>query len=128
MVKRPIKAKKAPGAIGPYSQAIQTGKLIFCSGQIPIDTATSELVGDDISAQTTKVLENIQEVLSAAGCTLANVVKATIFLIDLGDFATVNEVYAQFFSSPFPARSCIGVRELPKNAKIEIEVVAVADD
>lgn len=120
----------APAPIGPYNQAIRAGDFIFCSGQIPLDVATGDLVPGDISAQTTQVLKNIAAVLAAANATFAHVVKTTIFLVDMNDFAAVNAVYSGAFGdggadgSVAPARSTVAVAALPKNARVEIEVVA----
>ena len=119
-----ISTNNAPKAIGPYSQAIDTGSMLFISGQIPVNPKTGEMASD-ISTQATQVLENISAILSEVGLTTKNVVKTTVFLTDLGDFATVNEIYASFFAEPFPARSCVQVAALPKGAKIEIETIAV---
>ena len=120
-----ISTEKAPAAIGPYSQAIVAGEMVFCSGQIPIDPATGAFVEGGIQEQTRQVLRNASEVLQAAGTDLAHVVKTTVFLSDMRNFAAMNEVYAQFFSAPFPARSAVAVKELPKGALVEIEVLAV---
>lgn len=120
-----ISTEKAPAAIGPYSQAIVAGEMVFCSGQIPIDPATGAFVEGGIQEQTRQVLRNASEVLQAAGTDLAHVVKTTVFLSDMSNFAAMNEVYAQFFSAPFPARSAVAVKELPKGALVEIEVLAV---
>lgn len=127
MERQAISTNQAPEAIGPYSQAIRAGDLVFCSGQIPLDPSTGELVGnDDVRLQTERVLQNLSAVLGAAGASLSSVVKATIFLTDLGDFSDVNEVYGSFFGSgPPPARACVQVAALPKGAKVEIEVVAI---
>jgi len=119
-----ISSKKAPAAIGPYSQAILAGRLLFCSGQIAIDPATGEMVSDDIVTQTVQVLENIAGLLEAAQATLEDVAKTTIFLTDMDNFAAVNEVYGRYFGDHKPARSTVAVRSLPKGALIEIEVVA----
>lgn len=122
-----INADKAPAAIGPYSQAIDSGKgLIFLSGQIPIDPATGAFAEGGIKEQTRQSLLNAQAILNAAGLSLANVVKTTVFLADMGDFAAMNEVYAQFFAEPFPARSAVAVKALPKGALVEIECIAAA--
>lgn len=123
-MKKEIATTAAPGAIGPYSQAIDTGTFVFASGQLPVDPATGEMPAD-ITAQTEMSLRNVTAVLAGAGLTLANVVKTTVFLADMADFAAMNEVYAQHFPAPFPARSAVAVRTLPKNALVEIEVVAV---
>ena len=122
-----INTDKAPAAIGPYSQAIDSGKgLIFLSGQIPIDPATGAFAEGGIKEQTRQSLLNAQAILNAAGLSLANVVKTTVFLADMGDFAAMNEVYAQFFTEPFPARSAVAVKALPKGALVEIECIAAA--
>ena len=123
-MKKEIATTAAPGAIGPYSQAIDTGTFVFASGQLPVDPSTGTMPAD-ITAQTEMSLRNVAAVLSGAGLTLANVVKTTVFLADMGDFAAMNEVYARHFPAPFPARSAVAVRTLPKNALVEIEVVAV---
>ena len=124
MKKKVIHTPKAPNAIGPYSQAIQAGNLIFISGQIPIDPATGDLVGGDIRQQTRRILENIKHILESQGLTLDQVVKTTLFLKDLGNFVPVNEVYATYFPADPPARSTVEVARLPKNVDIEIEAVA----
>ena len=123
-MKKEIATSAAPGAIGPYSQAIDTGTFVFASGQLPVDPSTGTMPAD-ITAQTEMSLRNVAAVLAGAGLTLANVVKTTVFLADMGDFAAMNEVYARHFPAPFPARSAVAVRTLPKNALVEIEVVAV---
>jgi 2-iminobutanoate/2-iminopropanoate deaminase len=119
-----IKTDQAPGAIGPYSQAVAVDGWVFCSGQIPIDPATGNLVGGDIAAQTDQVLKNVAAVLAAAGGALSSVVKTTVFLADMGDFAAMNEVYAQHFGDHRPARAAVAVRTLPKNVSVEIEAIA----
>ena len=119
-----ISTNKAPAAIGPYSQAIDLGNMVFLSGQIPIDPATGAMP-ESVEAQAKQVLTNIPNILAEAGLTMANVVKTTVFLSDLGDFAKVNEVYASFFAEPYPARSCVQVAAIPKGAKVEIETIAV---
>lgn len=119
-----ISTKQAPAAIGPYSQAIRTGNLIFVSGQLPIDPATGEPAGDDIKTLTRQSLTNISNILKEAGTDMSHVVKTTVFLADMADFAAMNEVYATFFTAPFPARSAVAIKTLPKNAKVEIECVA----
>ena len=122
---KPISTDKAPAAIGPYSQAIDSGAgLVFLSGQIPIDPATGSFTEGGIKEQTRQSLLNAQAILKAAGLSLSNVVKTTVFLADMGDFAAMNEVYAQFFAEPFPARSAVAVKALPKGALVEIECVA----
>lgn len=124
MKKTEIITENAPRAIGPYSQAIIAGNLLYASGQIPIDPATGSIVSGDVKAQAYRVLQNVSAVLAAAKLDFSSVVKTTVFLTDLNDFETVNAVYAEFFSKPYPARSCVQVAALPKGAKIEIEVVA----
>jgi len=119
-----ISTKKAPAAIGPYSQAIQVGNLIYTSGQIPIDPATGNIVEGGIKEQTRQSLTNIQAILEEAGLTMGNVVKTIVFMADMADFADMNSVYAEFFSEPYPARSAVAVKSLPKGALVEIEVVA----
>lgn len=119
-----VSTKEAPAAIGPYSQAIDCGGMIFCSGQIPLDPNSGELVSGDICAQTKQVLQNLTAVLRAAGCDPSDIVKTTIFLTDLGDFSKVNELYGQLFPSAPPARSTIQVAALPKGSHIEIEAIA----
>ena len=121
----PISTDKAPAAIGPYSQAINSGAgLVFVSGQLPIDPATGAFPEGGIKEQTRQSLLNASAILEKAGISLANVVKTTVFLADMGDFAAMNEVYAQFFSAPFPARSAVAVKTLPKGAMVEIEMIA----
>lgn len=119
-----ISTQDAPAAIGPYSQAIALGDLIFCSGQVALDPASGELTGDDVRAQTRRALENLSGVLRAAGSSLADVVKTTVFLVDMGEYAAMNEVYGEFFSSEPPARSAIAVAALPRGARVEIEAIA----
>jgi 2-iminobutanoate/2-iminopropanoate deaminase len=120
-----ITTTDAPGAIGPYSQGIVSGNLVFCSGQVALDPATGALVEGDVRAQTRRALENLSGVLSAAGSSLALVVKTTVFLVSMVDFTAMNEVYAEFFPGDPPARSTIAVAELPKNARVEIEAIAL---
>ncbi len=120
-----VSTDTAPKAIGPYSQAICAGQWVFLSGQIPLDPATGSIAGTDIRAQTTQVLKNIEAVLTAAGCGLPDVVKTTVFLQDLADFAVFNEVYASCFKDSPPARSTVQVARLPKDVKVEIDAVAV---
>lgn len=119
-----IEARGAPKAVGPYSHAMIEGDLVFCSGQVPLDPATSELVTGDIAAQTNRILENLAAVLAAAGSGLDRVVKTTVFLTDIGDFVAMNDAYAKRFGDHRPARSTIGVAALPRGARIEIECVA----
>ncbi len=121
--KKPIHSDNAPGAIGTYSQAIQSGNLVFMSGQIPLVPATMEIVEGDFAARATQVFENLKAVAEAAGGTLDQIVKVTIFLTDLEDFATVNTVMASFFSKPYPARAAIGVASLPKGVDVEAEAI-----
>lgn len=122
-MKKVIATTSAPGAIGPYSQAINTGSFLFASGQIPINPATGE-IPDGITAQTSQALANVKAILAEAGLTVDNVVKTTVFLADMNDFAAMNEVYAQNFTEPFPARSAVAVKTLPKNVLVEVEVIA----
>jgi 2-iminobutanoate/2-iminopropanoate deaminase len=125
VTRRSISTPAAPAAVGPYSQAITTHDLVFCSGQVALDPVTGEIVEGDIEAQAERVLRNLTAVLDAAGCTLADVVKTTVFLTDIGDFAAVNAVYGRFMPDPPPARSTVAVSALPKGARIEIEAIAV---
>jgi len=127
-MKRIISTTEAPAAIGPYSQAIRAGSMVFCAGQVPLDPKTGEIVSQDIAEQTRRVLENIAAILRAERLTLANVIKTTVFLADFGDFQKMNEVYATYFSNQPQARSTVGVSTLPKNARVEIEAIAMADD
>ena len=120
----PIQTPNAPAAIGPYSQAIQAGNLLFVSGQIPIDPATGAFAGEDIATQARQSLTNVKAILEAAGYTCADVVKTTVLLANMEDFATVNGIYAEFFTAPCPARACFAVKELPKGALVEIEAIA----
>ena len=122
-----IATDKAPAAIGPYSQGIIVDKLLFASGQIAINPANGEIEGTDIVAQTTQVMKNIGAILAEAGCDYTNVVKTTCFLADMADFATFNEIYAQYFTEK-PARSCVAVKTLPKNVLCEVEVIAYLGD
>ncbi len=124
-MKKVIATTAAPAAIGPYSQAIEAGNMLFASGQIPIDPATSEFVVGGIKEQTTQVFANIKAVLSQAGYTMDNIVKTTVFLADMSLFADMNAVYATQFNGTFPARSAVAVKELPKGALVEIEIIAV---
>jgi 2-iminobutanoate/2-iminopropanoate deaminase len=127
-MKKIISTSDAPAAIGPYSQAIRSGNLIFCSGQIPLDPKSGEMAEDDIDAQTRRVLDNISGLLKSEGLSLGDVLKTTIFLTDLGNFQIVNEIYGSYFTNQPPARSTVQVSALPKGAKIEIEVIARAND
>ena len=119
-----IHSGKAPQAVGPYSQAIVAGNLVFASGQLPIDPATGQFAEGGIAEQTRQSLTNVSQVLAAAGTDLAHVVKTTVFLSDMANFGAMNEVYATFFNQPYPARSAVAVKTLPKDAMVEIEVVA----
>ena len=123
-MKQVISTKKAPAAIGPYSQAIKVGNLVFTSGQIPIDPATGVFAEGGIKEQTRQSLTNVKAILEEVGLSLANVVKTTVFLADMNDFADLNAVYAEFFAEPYPARSAVAVKTLPKGALVEIEVIA----
>lgn len=123
-MKEAVTTDRAPGAIGPYSQAIKTGGMVFCSGQIPIDPATGQFVSEVVSEQTEQVLRNLSEVLSAAGSSLDNVVKTTVFLADMDDFAEMNEVYGRFFSENKPARATVQAARLPRDARVEIDCIA----
>ena len=127
MTRRAVSTSAAPSAVGPYSQAIATNDLVFCSGQVGLDPATGELVEGGIEAQTERVLKNLEAVLDAAGCSMGDVVKTTCFLADIADFATFNAIYARFFPDPPPARSTFQVAALPKAARVEVEAVAVRD-
>ncbi|HEY8227836.1 MAG TPA: RidA family protein [Pyrinomonadaceae bacterium] len=124
-MKTPVKTDQAPGAIGPYSQAIKAGGFVFVSGQIPIDPQTGAFVPGGIAEQTEQVLKNLSAVLQAAGGSLAQVVKTTVFLADMKDFAAMNEVYGRFFTSEPPARATVAAAGLPRDARVEIEVVAL---
>lgn len=124
-MKETISTENAPGAIGPYSQAVKTGNLVFCSGQIPINPSTGEFVSSDVAEQTRQVLVNLSAVLEAAETNLNNVVKTTVFLADMNDFAAMNEVYAEFFSENKPARATVQAARLPRDARVEIECIAV---
>lgn len=126
-MKQVINTSKAPAAIGPYSQAIRVGNLIYTSGQIPIDPATGSFVEGGIKEQTRQSLSNIKAILEEAGISMSNVVKTTVFLADMNDFADMNAVYAEFFEEPYPARSAVAVKSLPKGALVELEVVATTE-
>lgn len=123
MSKKPIHSNHAPAAIGTYSQAIQAGKLVFLSGQIPLDPATMEIVSGDFEARARQVFDNLRAVAQAAGGDLDNVVKLTVFLTDLGNFATVNRIMQDYFTEPFPARAAVGVAALPKAADVEADAI-----
>ncbi len=124
-MKKVISTQQAPAAIGPYSQAIQVGNLVYTSGQIPIDPSTGSLVEGGVKEQTRQSLLNVKAILEEAGLTMSNVVKTTVFMADMNDFAEMNAVYAEFFKEPYPARSAVAVKTLPKGALVEIEVIAV---
>ncbi len=126
-MKKAIRTEAAPAAIGPYSQAICADKLIFVSGQIPLDPLTGQLVAGDVVEQTRQVLNNIQAILLAAGSSMSGVVKTTVFLADLGDFGPMNEVYATYFPAEPPARATVQVARLPRDVRVEIEAIALAD-
>ncbi len=126
-LKEVIKTEKAPAAIGPYSQGIRSGNLVFTSGQLPIDMSSGNLVQDDIKKATAASLENVKAILEASGADLSKVIKVVIFLKDMNDFVPMNEVYGQYFIDAQPARSCVQVARLPKDALIEIEAIAVLD-
>lgn len=127
-MKQVISTDKAPGAIGPYSQAIKCGNMIFCSGQIPIDPATSEFVSENTSEQTEQVFKNLIAVLEAAGAGLGDVVKTTVFLADMGEFAEMNEVYARYFADNKPARATVQAARLPRDARVEIDCIAIVNE
>ena len=124
-MKQPVQTTLAPAAIGPYSQAIQAGDTVYVSGQLPIDPATGQFAEGDIRDLTRQSLLNVQHILESVGLSMAHVVKTTVFLADMNDFAGMNEVYAEFFAAPFPARSAVAVKTLPKGARVEIECIAV---
>jgi 2-iminobutanoate/2-iminopropanoate deaminase len=123
-VRQAVSTPSAPKAIGPYSQAVRAGSLLFVSGQVPIDPATGNIITGDIAAQTHRIFQNIGEILKAGGASFDNVVRTTVFLADMNDFAAMNDAYGTFFSSPFPARATVQVSRLPKDARIEIDVIA----
>ena len=127
-MKKPISTNEAPAAIGPYSQGMRSGRFLFCSGQIPLDPESGQIVSDDITTQTRRVMDNIAALLRTEGLTFDHVVKTTIFLTNLGDFQTVNEVYGSYFKQHPPARSTVQVSALPRGADVEIEVIAAAAD
>ena len=126
-MKKIISTTDAPAAIGPYSQAVRAGSLVFCAGQVPLDPKTGEIVSEDIVEQTKRVLDSVTAILKAENLTMANVVKTTVFLADFGDFQKMNDVYATYFKDSPPARSTVGVSTLPKNARVEIEAIAFDD-
>lgn len=117
-----ISTEKAPAAIGPYSQAIKTGGLLFCSGQIPLDPATGE-IPEGVEAQANQALTNVKNLIEASGSSIDNVVKTTVFIKDMNDFGKINEIYAKYFTEPFPARSCVEVARLPKDVLLEVEAI-----
>lgn len=124
MNKDVIETNNAPSAIGPYSQAVKIGNFLYTSGQLPVEPKTGQIVSEDVKEQAKQVMENLKGVLNAAGMELENVVKAMVFIKDMNDFGSINEVYGQYFKKPYPARSCVEVARLPKDVKIEIEVIA----
>lgn len=127
-MKKIVSTNEAPAAIGPYSQAVRSGRFLFCSGQIPLDPKSGEVVSGDVTAQTKRVMENIAAVLKAEGLSFNNVVKTTIFLTNLGDFQTVNEIYGSYFKNDPPARSTVQVAALPRGVSVEIEMIAASSD
>lgn len=127
MPSTPIQTARAPKAIGPYSQAVRCGNTVYLSGQIPLDPASGELVQGDIATQARRVFDNIKAVCEAAGGSLAHIARVGIYLVDLGDFAAVNAVMADYFAQPYPARSTIGVAALPKGARVEVDAILVLD-
>ena len=120
-----IHSTEAPAAFGPFSQGVKTDTLVFATGQLPLDPATGEIVSDDVRKQTRQVMNNLKAILAEAGCSMDRVLKATVFITNMEDFVKVNEVYAEFFSDNYPARSCIEVSGLAKGAKVEIEAIAL---
>jgi 2-iminobutanoate/2-iminopropanoate deaminase len=126
-MKNAVSSPDAPKAIGPYSQAVRAGQLLFVSGQVPLDPATGQLVAGDIAAQTRRVFDNLGAVLKAGGRSFADVVRTTVFLADMNDFAAVNDVYGVYFSEPYPARATVQVARLPKDARVEIDLIASYD-
>lgn len=124
MSKKQITTAAAPAALGPYSQGIVAGGFFFASGQVPIDPATGELASETVEAQARQVFANLEQVLAAAGCGFADVLKTTVFLTDLANFAEVNSIYAEYFVEPFPARSCVQIAALPKGSLLEVELIA----
>jgi 2-iminobutanoate/2-iminopropanoate deaminase len=126
-VKSAVSSPDAPKAIGPYSQAVRAGQLLFLSGQVPLDPATGQIVAGDIAAQTRRVFENLAAVLTAGGRSFADVVRTTVFLADMNDFAAMNDVYGQYFKEPYPARATVQVARLPKDARVEIDLIASYD-
>jgi 2-iminobutanoate/2-iminopropanoate deaminase len=125
---QPIATKSAPAAIGPYSQAVRAGGMVFVSGQIPLDPVTGQIATGDVAAQAEQVLKNLEGILTAGGCGFSDVVRTTIYLVDLAHFALVNDVYARFFAAPYPARVTVQVSALPRGSLIEIDAIAVPRD
>jgi 2-iminobutanoate/2-iminopropanoate deaminase len=125
-MKQALFTEKAPAAIGPYSQALRTGEWIFISGQIPLDPVSGQIVQGDVTAQSERVMKNLDALLAAAGSSFADVVKTTVYLVDLAHFAAVNEVYARWFEPPYPARATVQVAALPRGALVEIDAIAIA--
>jgi 2-iminobutanoate/2-iminopropanoate deaminase len=123
-MKQAVSSPDAPKAIGPYSQAVRAGGLLFLSGQVPIDPSSGNLIDGDIAAQTRRVFDNLAAVLAAGGCSFEDVLRTTVFLADMNDFAAMNAVYAQYFSEPYPARATVEVARLPKDARVEIDMIA----
>jgi len=126
-MKQAISSGDAPKAIGPYSQAVKAGQLLFLSGQVALDPATGQMIDGDIAAQTRRVFENLGAVLKAGGRSFADVVRTTVFLADMNDFAAMNEVYGQYFTEPYPARATVQVARLPKDARVEVDLIASFD-
>jgi 2-iminobutanoate/2-iminopropanoate deaminase len=126
-MKEAVSSPDAPKAIGPYSQAVRAGQLLFVSGQVPLDPATGQIVAGDIETQTRRVFDNLAAVLKAGGRSFADVVRTTVFLADMNDFTAVNDVYGTYFSAPYPARATVQVARLPKDARIEIDLIATFD-
>ena len=126
-MKEIISTENAPGAIGPYSQAVKAGNMIFCSGQIPIDVSTGQFISEDVAEQTEQVLKNLSAVLESAGASLNDVVKTTVFLADMNDFTAMNDVYGKYFSENKPARATVQAARLPRDARVEIECIAVVE-
>ena len=127
MSRKIIETSNAPAAIGPYSQAVVAGNILYVSGQIPLDPETAEVVEGGVAAQTTRVLDNLKAVVEAAGGELGNAAKVTIYITDMGQFATVNEIYGTYFSAPFPARACVEVSALPKGVEVEMDAIVHLD-
>jgi 2-iminobutanoate/2-iminopropanoate deaminase len=125
-MKDEISTKEAPAAIGPYSQAVRAGSLVFLSGQVALDPVTGQLIAGDVVAQTEQVMKNLGAVLAAAACSFADVVRTTIYLVDLADFARVNDAYGRFFQKPYPARATVQVSALPRGARVEIDAIALS--